>query len=197
MIYSDYSIQELNHTIPTVAHYADVTNTLSKNSFSIDDYIQKQISAKHLKNSLSDTYSAIYKHLNDAIIKQTDQMNQIFDLSKFTNRLKQISARVSSARCARSIRTALENAGAQIGQHPVAASDWGQTLEKIGYKKIDPAFDQPVEGDIYIIQRTRRHTYGHIAGYTGTQWVSDYKQPSYDVYHDPEATYAYYRLGMS
>ncbi|MBF7689003.1 CHAP domain-containing protein [Acinetobacter rathckeae] len=197
MIYSDYSIQELDYTNPSVAHYANAPHTINKNSFSIDDYIQKQLSKKRVKNSLSDTYTAIYKHLNDAIIKQTDQMNQFFDLSKFTGRLKQISARVSSARCARSIRTALENAGAHIDQHPVAASDWGRTLEKIGYKKIDPAFDQPIEGDIYIIQRTKRHTYGHIAGYTGTQWVSDYKQPSYDVYHDPEATYVYYRLSSS
>ncbi|MBF7682656.1 hypothetical protein I2F27_04820 [Acinetobacter sp. B5B] len=197
MIYSDYSIQDLDYTTTRVAHYSNATTPMTKNAFSIDDYIQKQLAKKKAKNSLSDTYSNIYKHLNDVIIKQTDQMNQLFDLTKFTDRLKHISARVSSARCARSIRTALENAGAQIGEHPVAASDWGQTLEKIGYKKIDPAFDQPVEGDIYIIQRTRRHTYGHIAGYTGTQWVSDYKQPSYDVYHDPEATYAYYRVGSS
>lgn len=195
MIYSDYNINELSYTTtPSVAHYVNLT---TPDSFSIDDYIQKQLTSKRHKNTLSTTYGAIYKQLNDAIIKQTNQINQLFDLSKFTDRLKQISARVSSARCARSIRTALENAGAQIEQHPVAASDWGLTLEKIGYKKIDPAFNQPIEGDIYIIQRTKRHSYGHIAGYTGTQWVSDYKQPSYDVYHDPEAIYAYYRLSSS
>ncbi|MDU5497423.1 MAG: hypothetical protein E6088_07290, partial [Acinetobacter baumannii] len=57
------------------------------------------------------------------------------------------------------------------------------------------AFDKPQEGDIYIIHRTRNHIYGHIAGYTGSEWVSDFKQSSYDVYKDDNVTYTYYRLG--
>ncbi|MCT6835871.1 MAG: hypothetical protein M3039_18080, partial [Acinetobacter baumannii] len=77
---------------------------------------------------------------------------------------------------------ALESAGADVENHPIAASDWGDTLKKIGYKEINPAFDEPQEGDIYIIHRTRNHIYGHIAGYTGSEWVSDFKQSSYDVY---------------
>ena len=63
--------------------------------------------------------------------------------------------------------------------------------KKIGYKQIDPAFDEPQEGDIYIIHRTRNHVYGHIAGYTGSEWVSDFKQNSYDVYKDDSVTYTY------
>jgi hypothetical protein len=50
-------------------------------------------------------------------------------------------------------------------------------------------------GDIYIIHRTKKHVYGHIAGFTGSQWVSDFKQTSYDVYKDKNVTYTYYRLG--
>ncbi|WP_111859287.1 hypothetical protein [Acinetobacter sp. CFCC 10889] len=115
------------------------------------------------------------------------------DIDKFINKLDSISARTSSARCARSIRIALQTAGAKFTNHPVAAADWGGTLEEIGYKQIQPAFDNPQEGDIYIIDRTRKHRYGHIAGYTGTEWVSDFKQRSYDVYKG-DVTYKYYRL---
>ena len=115
------------------------------------------------------------------------------DIDKFINKLDSISARTSSARCARSIRIALQTAGAKFSNHPVAAADWGNTLEEIGYQQIQPSFDNPQEGDIYIIDRTRKHRYGHIAGYTGSEWVSDFKQRNYDVYKG-SVTYKYYRL---
>lgn len=116
------------------------------------------------------------------------------NLDKFISNLKNITARSSSARCARSIRIALQSAGAKFSSHPVAAADWGDTLIEIGYKEITPSFDEPQEGDIYIIDRTKKHRYGHIAGYSGHAWVSDYKQASYDVYRNSNVTYKYYRL---
>ena len=87
----------------------------------------------------------------------------------------------------------MESAGARFQSHPVAAADWGNTLTKIGYRQINPKFDSPKEGDIYIIDRTGKHIYGHIAGFNGQQWVSDFKQKSYDVYNEKGLTYKYYR----
>ena len=115
-------------------------------------------------------------------------------LKKFTGKLSSVSAFKSTAKCAKSIRIALQSAGAKIVNHPVAASDWGGTLKKIGYKQIDPAFNNPMAGDIYIIHRTQKHIYGHIAGFTGSQWVSDFKQRSHAIYKDQNVTYTYYRL---
>ncbi|WP_353143864.1 peptidoglycan amidohydrolase family protein [Acinetobacter pragensis] len=120
----------------------------------------------------------------------------VLRLDKFVQKLDSIKAHVSSKRCARSIRVALQSAGAVLDSHPVAASDWGGTLTKIGYKQIQPAFDNPQEGDIYIIQRTHKHVYGHIAGFSGSEWVSDFKQKSYDVYKENGLKYEYYRLGL-
>lgn len=118
---------------------------------------------------------------------------QRIDVDKFTNFLQGISSYSSSQKCAKSIRLALESAGARFQSHPVAAADWGNTLTKIGYRQINPKFDAPKEGDIYIIDRTGKHVYGHIAGFNGTQWVSDFKQKSYDVYNEKGLTYKYYR----
>ena len=118
---------------------------------------------------------------------------QRIDVDKFTNFLQGISSYSSSQKCAKSIRLALESAGARFQSHPVAAADWGNTLTKIGYRQINPKFDAPKEGDIYIIDRTGKHVYGHIAGFNGTQWVSDFKQKSYDVYNAKGLTYKYYR----
>ena len=61
-----------------------------------------------------------------------------------------MSAKHSKEKCAKNIRIALQAAGADVSKHPVAASDWGHTLEKNGYKKIKPAFNRPQEG-IFIL----------------------------------------------
>lgn len=126
----------------------------------------------------------------------TSGSTQRIDIDKFTSKLQGISRQTSSKKCAKSIRIALESAGAQFKSHPVAASDWGNTLMKIGYRQINPKFDAPKQGDIYIIRRTSKHTYGHIAGFTGTQWVSDFRQKSYNVYKESGLTYQYYRLAF-
>ena len=116
------------------------------------------------------------------------------DLNKFTQHLNGIRANTSSQKCAKSIRIALQSAGADIKNHPVAAADWGNTLVSLGYKKISPQFSSPQSGDIYIINRTSKHTYGHIAGFSGSQWISDFRQRTYDVYKGDNVSYEYYRL---
>jgi len=51
----------------------------------------------------------------------------------------------------------------------------------------------PLQGDIYIIEKSNVHEYGHIAGYTGNQWISDFKQKSMVIYKD-KVTYHFYRM---
>ncbi|NNG75275.1 peptidoglycan amidohydrolase family protein [Acinetobacter terrae] len=146
---------------------------------------------------------------NTAVISQKYQDNQAglraknpqknkgipyLDVRKFTQKLHSMSSASSTKKCARSIRIALQSAGARIVNHPVAAADWGNTLQTIGYKKINPSFNNPKEGDIYIIHRTQKHVYGHIAAYTGRQWVSDFRQNSHAVYKNDQVSYTYYRL---
>lgn len=126
--------------------------------------------------------------------KKSTVAKQTININTFSKRLSKVSARTSSQQCAKSIRLALESAGARFAQHPIAAADWGKTLKDIGYKQIDPAFENPEQGDIYIIQRTKAHSYGHIAGFSGAEWVSDFKQSSYAVYKE-NVKYSYYRLG--
>lgn len=119
---------------------------------------------------------------------------QRININAFTQRLRGITAQTSGQKCAKSVRLALESAGAKFNSHPVAAADWGNTLQKIGYQKINVAFDRPQKGDIYIIKRTQNHVYGHIAAYTGSSWVSDFQQRGYAVYKDPNVRYEYYRI---
>ncbi|EPX8038026.1 TPA: CHAP domain-containing protein, partial [Acinetobacter baumannii] len=86
------------------------------------------------------------KKLHRPVSKRHKSEDQNIDLHKFSSKLESMSAKHSKEKCAKNIRIALQAAGADVSKHPVAASDWGQTLEKNGYKKIKPAFNRPQEG---------------------------------------------------
>ena len=121
---------------------------------------------------------------------------QRIDVNKMTQYLQGITRQTTMRKCARSVRLALQAAGARFQSHPVAAADWGSTLTQIGYRKINLAFDRPQKGDIYIIDRTASNRYGHIAAYSGQAWVSDFKQRSHAVYKNQNVKYEYYRLAF-
>ena len=83
--------------------------------------------------------------------------------------------------CAKYLRTALEKAGINTKGHPTDAKDYGQLLQKNGFKEISPNGYVPKEGDIRVWQPapgTRPE--GHIHMYDGDQWVSDFKEPNLD-----------------
>lgn len=158
------------------AHHSNMTNAANQNTAVISQKYQDNQAGLRAKNP------------------QKNKGIPYLDVRKFTQKLHSISSATSTAKCARSIRIALQSAGARIVNHPVAAADWGNTLQTIGYKKINPSFNNPKEGDIYIIHRTQKHVYGHIAAYTGRQWVSDFRQNSHAVYKNDQVSYTYYRL---
>ena len=126
--------------------------------------------------------------------KSLSSTGQRIDIDKFSRYLQGITRNTSTKKCARSIRVGLQSSGAKIVNHPVAAADWGGTLTKLGYKKINLSFDRPKKGDIYIIDRNQSSRYGHIAAYSGNAWVSDYRQTGHAVYRNPNVKYTYYRL---
>ena len=84
---------------------------------------------------------------------------------------------------------ALQSAGANIVQHPIAASDWGRTLQQIGYQKITPEFNNPQPGDIYIIHRTKNIVMDILQVLQVRNGFLILKT-SYDVYKDPNVTYS-------
>ncbi|TCB54454.1 peptidoglycan amidohydrolase family protein [Acinetobacter terrestris] len=158
------------------AHHSNMTNAANQNTAVISQKYQDNQAGLRAKNP------------------QKNKGIPYLDVRKFTQKLHSMSSATSTKKCARSIRIALQSAGARIVNHPVAAADWGNTLQTIGYKKINPSFNNPKEGDIYIIHRTQKHVYGHIAAYTGRQWVSDFRQNSHAVYKNDQVSYTYYRL---
>jgi hypothetical protein len=100
--------------------------------------------------------------------------------------------------CAMFVRRAIERSHKKITRRKLnliqqrCAFDYGISLLHSGFKEVQ----EPLEiGDIAIYQVTSSSPYGHIQIFTGTSWVSDFRQPS----KFPDETYVeavpvYYRF---
>jgi type VI secretion system secreted protein VgrG len=72
---------------------------------------------------------------------------------------------------------ALAAGGAETGSHN--GKDYGPFLEKAGFEALSPNGYNPQAGDVAVIQTAEGlPNAGHVEGYDGSQWVSDYKQPN-------------------
>ena len=68
-------------------------------------------------------------------------------------------------------------------------------LKSIGYREI-PKPSSFKKGDITITDKNSAHKYGHMAMFTGKQWISDFKQSSEFVYDKKtQPPVHYYRYG--
>jgi type VI secretion system secreted protein VgrG len=122
-----------------------------------------------------------------------------FDKQKF---VAYLDANVSSKQfgehaCAHFVRVALAAGGLKPITWPVPAKDWGGTLLALGFTAVLPQNYQPQLGDVVVIQPPKADDAGHIAGYDGAHWVSDFVQremypgPSYRAKKPAFVVYRY------
>nr|WP_314543256.1 hypothetical protein [uncultured Massilia sp.] len=123
-----------------------------------------------------------------------------FDTEKFAAHLRAHAGRHSQSSCAKFVRRALEAAGADTGSYPNYAKHYGPILLRNGFHAI--SVDNPDEfafqkGDIVVMNATKNgHQAGHIAGYDGTQWISDFVQRGFwpgPAYAREKPNYVVYR----
>lgn len=92
-----------------------------------------------------------------------------------------------SNQCALYVRKALAAGGLTSlnSNHPGAAYQYTGTLTSLGFKQVySGTYSSSLEGnipglqagDVVVFQPVAGHSAGHIALYTGSQWVSDYRQ---------------------
>jgi hypothetical protein len=103
------------------------------------------------------------------------------DLDKFTMHLHDNALpKYGRRKCAEYVRKALQAAGARIlPPYPPRGRDFGPTLEMLGFHQItvtDPAHFHFMKGDVMVMDAHRGSTAGHVAGYDGKDWISDFVQ---------------------
>lgn len=100
------------------------------------------------------------------------------DKDKFATYLRKHAAAHSQSRCAKFVRHALEAGGANTAGNPVDAKSYGPVLLRNGYLvvKIEKLGTYiPLKGDVAVIQSTAAgNSAGHIQGFDGKAWISDF-----------------------
>jgi LysM repeat protein len=140
------------------------------------------------------------KHTTDKdnSVKTLKIQKNPFSINEFVNALNNKALSRSVGKCAKYVRLALEAGAGNTKGHPVAAKKYGPTLNQIGFREVDTNQYTPQKGDVVVFDQhtdaKKTHPYGHIAGYTGTQWVSDFKQRNMNPYRGaPNVPYKIYR----
>ena len=129
------------------------------------------------------------------------------DANAFLKALDANAQPSSISRCARYVDAALNDyvdAGGTLPSgpcpdcgdgHPIDAADFGPWL--ISHEGCVPVGSVPAgssywpvsqAGDIAVFGSTTAHSHGHIAAWDGTQWVSDFKQPNFNPYHNRKSS---------
>ena len=103
------------------------------------------------------------------------------DVKKFASYLRDNAEKTGfgHGKCAYFVRSALYAGGVRPATWPVQAKDWGPTLQRAGFREIkvdDPEKFSPMRGDVAVIQATTHRTSGHIQGFDGANWTSDFIQ---------------------
>lgn len=102
-----------------------------------------------------------------------------FDKQRFALALrKDALPPFGQSRCAHYVNMAIKAAGVQVGS-VMNAKDWGTPLMRAGFVAVSAAGWQAEIGDIAVIQSTTHCTSGHMEGFDGKNWISDFIQTSF------------------
>jgi hypothetical protein len=124
------------------------------------------------------------------------------DIERFTTHLRDNadSTGFGNGRCAYFVRQAFLAGGYAPATWPVHAKDWGPWLSRAGFRPVqsdDLAKLKPMKGDVAVIQATSHHKSGHIQGFDGQNWISDFVQRSGfwpgKEYREEQPDYVIYR----
>ena len=109
--------------------------------------------------------------------------------------LEDNSSANSKGLCAKYVANALEAGGFKFQRQGSAYMyHTNGILTKMGYNEISKPSSFK-KGDITVTEKNKYHEHGHIAMYSGSQWISDFRQKSEFVYSSHQPPVHYYRYG--
>lgn len=131
-----------------------------------------------------------------------------FNKDTFASHLRNIALPpFGRGRCAAHVRQALNAAGVNA-QSPASshAKDWGPVLARFGFVSVitvdahgQPSGYIPEKGDIAVIQATSSSIPGHMQGYDGREWISDFVQTAFwpgPSYRNEKPAFVIYRRNV-
>lgn len=132
-------------------------------------------------------------------------LNMSFDVTKAVNWIIKNSSASSKHVCAKHVRMAMEAGGLSTAGRPGWAWEYINWLGKVGWKNIslynNANKQTPISnvqpGDIAVYQKPGKggSEPGHICMYTGSQWISDFRQNQAMVYQGTTNIYIFRYTG--
>jgi hypothetical protein len=116
-----------------------------------------------------------------------------WDLQKAVQHLTANAESSPVGLCAQYTREAIEAGGVTL-KRTNYAKDYGPSLLEVGFQTVKTAAYQA--GDVVIMQNCPGHDYGHMQMYSGSQWISDYKQRDFWPYTSSRPAFAVYRFPL-
>lgn len=121
-----------------------------------------------------------------------------WDVNKAVTHLKNHAEPSSKGYCGKYVREAIEAGGIRLIRKN-SAKDYGSSLNTAGfteYSSVPPGGYKA--GDIAVIQEPdKKHKHGHMQMYSGSQWISDFKQDKFwpgSIYIKNTPSYKIYRM---
>jgi hypothetical protein len=101
-----------------------------------------------------------------------------FDKQKFVEHLRANALPgFGAGKCAKYVREALVAGGLNTAGNPLSAKDYGPFLIRLGFRSVATAMPYaPQIGDVVVMPANSASIHGHIAGYDGRNWISDFVQ---------------------
>lgn len=100
-----------------------------------------------------------------------------FDKAAFAKHLRDNAGPpFGQGKCATFVRRALEAGGLSTAGHPASAKDYGPFLERHGFTRLAGAGYVPMVGDIAVMPGNDSSADGHVEGWDGRNWISDFVQ---------------------
>jgi len=131
----------------------------------------------------------------------TTSTNTTFDKDAFAEYIRRNVSKkeFGEGYCAKHVRLALFAAGRKLNNWPVSAKDWGGSLLALSFDLVPQVAYGPQKGDIAVVQPANGDDkHGHMQGYDGKNWVSDFVQRDFwpgPTFRANKPAYVIYRYG--
>jgi uncharacterized protein RhaS with RHS repeats len=130
-----------------------------------------------------------YVYAGNSAVNFIDPMGYApcLNVSKFVDTLIRNALPQSKGECGQFVRGALEEGGLDTQGHPTDPKDYGPWLTQHGFSPVPSDNYNPQPGDVAVFQPYpgQRPGTGHIQGWSGANWVSDFIQPPHGIYPGP------------
>lgn len=122
----------------------------------------------------------------------------VWDVNKAVNHLTINAKEKSIGLCAQYVRLAIEAGGIKLIPTG-AAKNYGPSLVNAFFREYtELPSGGYIAGDVVVIQPPNRdHSYGHMQMYSGSQWMSDFKQNGFwpgSAYYSSKPSFKVYRM---